>query len=69
MSNLINVYDFEIIEGKKLSNKSTILKTAFRNMKAKNKFHIEEDEDVFSPAELLLMCYDISIAQRKKEIK
>jgi len=79
MSNLINIYDFElfeskyqmcgnIVEGKKLSNKSTILKTAVRNMKAKNKFHIEKDEDVVDPFKLLLMCHEISVAKRNKEL-
>jgi len=60
MNKLINIKDFEITKDKKLNLKSLYLVEALTRMKNKNKFHLENYEEVICPFELMLELFEVS---------
>ena len=55
---LLLVSEFEICEGKKLSLNSPVTREAFRRMRNRNDFEIENHEKVFDPFKFLLYAYE-----------
>ena len=59
MSKIMSIWDLEFTEGKKISKKSSLVKTALRQIQSKRHFEFVEYEKVISLAELILTMYDI----------
>jgi len=57
---VINVFDFELVEGKKIQRTPYLIE-AIRRLKAKNNFKIEENEDVIDLGKLILMMHKLAI--------
>jgi len=63
---LISVNDVEILPNKKISKQSSYVNKAIQRLRNANKFHTEENEQVFELGDILLMCFDISEEFNKK---
>jgi len=66
MSKIMSIWDLEFTEGKKISKKSSLVKTALRKMQRNRHFEFVEYEQVISLAELILTIYDIDTKLNNK---
>jgi len=57
---LVNMFDFELVEGKKME-RSPYLIEAVRRLKASNDFTIEENEDVIDLGKLIITMHKLSV--------
>lgn len=63
---LINIQDFEMTKGNKLSLKSDILRAGLTRLKNKGLITEEENEKVVDPLELILEMYEITKMKDKR---
>jgi len=66
MSKIMQIWDIEFTKGKKISKKSSLVKTALRQIHRKRHFEFEEYEKVVSLAEVILTMHDIENKLNKK---
>lgn len=64
---VINIKDFEITKGNKITKKSPIVLEALRRLRKERKFTEENFEEVIDPFEFFLMCYEVSEEKNKKK--
>jgi hypothetical protein len=60
MSNIVSIWDFEFVKGKKINKKSPLVIEAIRRLKKERKFTTEEYEDVIELPELILKMHDLA---------
>ncbi|MHA1738165.1 MAG: hypothetical protein ACTSWD_06220 [Candidatus Heimdallarchaeota archaeon] len=56
---LVSMTDVEITPGKKMTDKSVIVKRAIQLIRQRKQTTREEFEDVINPFELIVACYEV----------